>query len=75
MRPVWGTGLRADDPRANNPCQGERKNLLGEEISDVPEDIRGSETRSAQPPPPGLFRTCTAIAKNQEISSAPRPGR
>ena len=25
LDPVWGIGLRADDPRANNPCQWREK--------------------------------------------------
>ena len=30
---VWGIGLRADDPRANDPRQWKGKNLLGETLS------------------------------------------
>ena len=57
--------------------QGERKNFLGEALSAVREANRDNETGSAYPASPSRFRTCTAKfeCKDQEISSAPRPGR
>ena len=33
--PVWGVGLRADDPRAKDPRQWRGKKLLGEVLSAV----------------------------------------
>ena len=44
LDPVWGIGLRVDDPRANDPRQWRGKNLLGEALSAVREEIRDSET-------------------------------
>ena len=41
---MWGIGLREDDPQANDPRQWRGKNLLGEALSAVREEIRDSET-------------------------------
>ena len=57
LDPVWGIGLRADDPRANDPHQWKGKNLLGEALSVVCEAIRESETGLAHPASAGRFRT------------------
>ena len=40
LDPVWGIGLRADDPRAKDPRQWRGKNLPGEALSAVREEIR-----------------------------------
>ena len=45
---------------------GERKNLLGEELSAVREAIRDNETGSAHPASPSRFRTCTANARTKK---------
>ena len=37
LDPVWGIGLRADDPRAEDQRQWRGKNLLGEALSAVRE--------------------------------------
>ena len=44
LDPVWSIGLRADDPRANDPRQWRGNKLLGEALSAVCEAIRDSET-------------------------------
>ena len=59
LDPVWGIGLRADDPRAKDPRQWRGKNLLGEAPSAVREEIRGAETGLANPASAGRFRTPT----------------
>ena len=59
LDPVWGIGLRADDPRAKDPRQWKGKNLLGEALSAVREEIRDTETGLANPASAGRFRTPT----------------
>ena len=66
LDPVWGIGLRADDPRASNPCQCEA-------LSAVREAVRDGETGSAHPASPSWFCTCTADARTKK--SCPRRGR
>ena len=70
LDPVWGIGVRADDPRAKGPRQWRGKNLLGEALSAVREAIRDSETGLAHPASAGRFRTPTGNAGIHEISSA-----
>ena len=72
LDPVWGIGLRADDPRAKDPRQWMGKNLLGEALSAVREAIRDTETGLANPASVGRFRTPTGNAGIHEISSAPQ---
>ena len=48
---VWGIGLRADDPRAKDTRQWRGKNLLGEVLSAVREEIRDSEPGWQTRPP------------------------
>ena len=74
LDPVWGIGLRADDPRANDPRQWRGKNLLGEALSAVREAVRGRETGLAHPASAGRFRT-PRNAGIHEISSAPHRAR
>ena len=57
LDPVWGIGLRPDDPRAKGPRQWRGKFLLGEALSAVREDIRDTETGLANPASAGRFRT------------------
>ena len=52
MDPMWGIGLREDNPRVNDPCQWRRKKMVGEALSAVCEAIRESETGSVHPRPP-----------------------
>ena len=59
LDPAWGIGLREDDPRAKDPRQWRRKNLLGEALSAVREERRDSETGLAHPASAGRFRTPT----------------
>ena len=72
LDPVWGIGLRADDPRANDPRQWKERNLLGEVLSAVRKAIRDSETGLAHPVSAGRFRTHKGNAGIHEISSAPQ---
>ena len=72
LDPVWGIGLRADDPRANNPRQWIGKQLLGEALSAVREEIRDSEIGLENPASAGRFRTPTGNTGIHEISSAPQ---
>ena len=39
LDPVWGVGLRADDPRAKGPRQWRGKIVLGEALSAVREAV------------------------------------
>ena len=71
LDPVWGVGLRADDPRANHPRQWRWKKLLGEALSAVREAIRESETGLAHLASSRRFRTLAGNTKH-EISSAPQ---
>ena len=48
MDPVWGIGLRADDPRAKGPRQWGGEILLGEALSAVREEIRDTKTGLAK---------------------------
>ena len=43
LDPVWGIGLRADDPRAKGPRQWKGKILLSEALSAVREEIRDTD--------------------------------
>ena len=72
LDPVWGIGLRADDPRANNPRQWIGKQLLGEALSAVREETRDSETGLAHPVSTGRFRPPTGNAGIHKNSSAPQ---
>ena len=69
LDPVWGIGLRADDPRAKGPRQWKGKILLSEAISAVREEIRDTETGLANPASVGRFRTPTGNAGVHELSS------
>ena len=55
LDPVWGIGLRADDPRAKGPRQWRGKILLGEALSAVREETRDTETALANPASAGRF--------------------
>ena len=70
LDPVWGVGLRADDPRGNDPRQWRGKTLLGEALSAVREAIRDSEIGLSNPATAGRFRTPTGNAGIHEISCA-----
>ena len=70
LDPVWGIGLRADDPRAKDPHKWRGKHLLGEALSAVREAIRDSEAGSPHPSSPRRFRSPTGNAGIHEISSA-----
>ena len=74
LDPVWRIGLRADDPRDNDPRQWRGKQLLGEALSSFREEIRDSETGLAHPASAGRFRT-PRNAGIHEISSAPHRAR
>ena len=64
LGPVWGVGLRADDPRANDPHKWRGSNFLGDEISAVRDEIRESEAGSTNlhPASPGRFRNLNGNA-------------
>ena len=66
---VWGIGLRAEDPRAKDPRLWIRKQMLGEALSAVREEIRDVETGLANPASAGRFRTSTGNTGIHEISS------
>ena len=67
LDPVWGIGLRADDPRANDPRQWRGKKMLVEALSAVREAIRESEAGSAHPVSSHRFRTPTVNAGIHEF--------
>ena len=69
LDPVWGIGLRADDPGAKDPHKWRGKNLLGEALSAVREAIRDRDG-SPHPASPRRFRSPTGTAGIHEISSA-----
>ena len=70
--PAWGIGLRADNPKANDPRQWRGKFFLGEALFAVCEAIHKSEAGSAHPASSHRFRTPTGNAGIHEISSAPQ---
>ena len=72
MDPVWGIGLRADDPRAKGPHQWRGKILLVEALSAVREEIRDTETGLANPASAGWFRTPMGNAEIHEVSCEPQ---
>ena len=72
LGPDWGIGLRAGDPRDNDPRQWRGGNLLGEALSAISEAIRERETGLAHPASPRRFHTPTGNAGIHEISSAPQ---
>ena len=72
LDPVWGTGLRADDPQAKDPRQWRENNLLGEALSAVREEIRDSDTGLANPSSAGRFCSPTGNTGTHEILSAPQ---
>lgn len=47
---VWGIGLSADDPRAQDRTQWQGLNLLGETLTRVREALLWEHTRAAHPP-------------------------
>ena len=67
---VWGIGLRADDPRTNDPHKWRGKKLLGEALSAVREAIRDSEAESRHQASPRRFRSPTGNVGIHKISSA-----
>ena len=68
LDPLWGIGLRADDPRAKYPRQWrEKKILLGEALSAVREEIRDTETGLANPASVGRFRTPTGMLESTKF--------
>ena len=72
LGPVWGIGLRADDPRAEGPRQWRGTILLGEALSAVREEIPDTETGLANPAYAGWFRTPTGNVGIHEVSSEPQ---
>ena len=71
LDPVWSIGLRADDPRANDPRQWRGKNFLFEAL----EEIRDSETGLAHPASAGRFRTPTGNTVLESTKFRPRRSR
>ena len=70
LDPVWDIGLRADDPRANDPHQWRRKKLLGKALSAVHEAIRERETGLAHSASSRRFHTPTG---NCLLYTSPSP--
>ena len=75
---MWGIGLRADDPRANDPRQWRETNLLGEALSAVLDAIRESGLGRHTPPPladsalpPGMLEF-TSFRQRRSIARCPR---
>ena len=62
LDPVWDIGLRADDPRANDPHKWRGKKLLGEALSAVREAICDRGAGSPHPAFPRRFRSPTGHA-------------
>ena len=61
--------------QGQQPMPGERKNLLGEAFSAVREDIFATVRPGRSPWPPLVGSAPALRMQEQEISSAPRPGR
>ena len=76
LDPVWGIGLRANDPRAKDRLKCRRQKLLGEALSAFCGAICDSKAGSPHPASPRRFRSPTGNAGIHEISSAQqsRPG-
>ena len=70
LDPVWGIGLRADDPRAKDPHNRRGETFLGEALAAVREAIRDSKAGSPHLASPRRFRSPTGNAGIDEISSA-----
>ena len=67
LDPGLGIGLRADDPRANDPRPWRGKKQLGEALSAVREAIGKRTTGLAHPASAGWFRPPTGNAGIHEL--------
>ena len=74
LDPRWGIGLRADGPRANNPCQRRGKTCSERQV--LPFAKLFATMRPGRRTRPPLVRSAPKLRmlKNQEISSVLRPG-
>ena len=72
LDPVWGIGLRADDPGANDPRQWRGKHFLGETLPAIRKAIRDNESGSANPASRGRIRNPAGNTGIHEISSVPQ---
>ena len=72
--PVWGIGLRVDDPEARNPRRWPRERLLGKTLSTVRDAIGTSEAGLATQASSQRFCTPTSTGRIREIfpSAVPR---
>ena len=70
---MWGIGLRADDPEAQDPSRWRGKKLLAKALSAVRDTLRSSEAGLAPPASSHQFCTPTTTDRIHEISPAP-PG-
>ena len=75
LDPVWGIGLREDDPMNNDPRQWRGKKLLGEALSAVRDANRESEAGLAHPVSFHRFCTPTGNAGIREICQRRSPAR
>ena len=69
--PVWSTGLRADDPGAQDPSGWRGKKMLGKALSAVRDILRSSEAGLAHPASSHKFCTPTTTDIIHETSPAP----
>ena len=69
--PVWGIGLRADDPEAQDSSRWRRKKLLREALSAVRDTLRSSEAGLTHPASCHHFCNSTTTDRIHEIPPAP----
>ena len=69
--PVWGIGLREDDPEARDPRRWRGKKLLEQALSTVRDAIRTVEAGLATQTSSQQFCTLTTTGGIHEISPAP----
>ena len=69
--PVWGIGLRADNPEAQDPSRWRGKKLLGKALFAVRDALPASEAGLAHPASSHHFFTPTTPDRIHEISPAP----
>ena len=69
--PVWGIGLRADNPEAQDPSRWRGKKLLGKALFAVRDALPASEAGLAHPASSHHFFTPTTPDRIHEILPAP----
>ena len=69
--PVWGIGLREDDPEAKDPSRWRGKKIAQNSPPAVRDILRSSEAGLTHPASSHHFCTSTTTDRNHDISPAP----